>query len=162
VGVSTRNSAPWTGDSRFVQARTSGAQTRGVHGSRACDIVSDPACHGACSKGQAPRHASALERRDAFEEAAGLALTTYGRHRTTRCILAEAARTTGDDTEAATGQAHPAVAHRARIRRYRLRLEGVEQQDAADEAGASHGASLLILVFYGRPARALERRGQHA
>jgi hypothetical protein len=25
-----------------------------------------------------------------------------------------------------------------------------EQQDAADEAGASHGASLLILVFYGR------------
>jgi hypothetical protein len=25
-----------------------------------------------------------------------------------------------------------------------------EQQDAAVEAGASHGASLLILVFYGR------------
>jgi len=34
-------------------------------------------------------------------------------------------------------------------RRVTLRPKGVEQQDAADEAGASHGASLLILVFYG-------------
>ena len=34
-------------------------------------------------------------------------------------------------------------------RRVTLRPKGVEQQDAADEAGASHGASLLILVFCG-------------
>jgi len=30
-----------------------------------------------------------------------------------------------------------------------MQSRAVEQQDAADEAGASHGASLLILVFDG-------------
>ena len=72
-----RNSTPYPG------LTTGGRKTRltsRVAGLvMACrDTVSDPACHGACSKGQAPRHASGLERRDAFEEGAGLALTTYG------------------------------------------------------------------------------------
>jgi hypothetical protein len=71
VGVSTRNSAPRTGDSRPVQARTSGAQTCGVRGSRARDIVSDPL----------------LNAETPSKKEQGSLWPTYGGHHSTRCIL---------------------------------------------------------------------------
>jgi hypothetical protein len=146
---SGRNSTPCPGLTTGADATPGSRLASPASSWLAGDTVSDPACHGACSKSQAPRHASALERRDAFEEGARLALATYGTD--TTALAASLQRLL--ESPAATLRARrdkltPAVAHRARIRRCRLRLEGVEQQDAADEAGASHGASLLILVFY--------------
>jgi hypothetical protein len=110
------------------------------------DAVPDPACHGACNEGQAPRHASALDQRAAPRPAARLALEHRGMPSDERGTPRAGSR---PSHVATSTRANQRQGHRGKNGCH-LPLRGVEQQDAADEVRAPRWRpSLLILVFYG-------------